>query len=290
MSEQSGQWDGWIGREMEAHDALDAALARRWAGLFDRTAPASGNMPQGIHFCLCTPEAPTKDLGADGHPQRDDSPDSFFPPIPLPRRMWASSSINFDAPLSIGAKIERTSRIASISEKDGKSGKLAFVDVDHITLADGAEAVRERQTLVYRDAAPGDAPLAPPPPANGHFDAANWDATATIEPTETLLFRFSALTFNTHRIHYDLPYALEEERYRGLVVHGPLMASLLLQLAAGTLGQNHLSEFTFRAVSPAIVGEKLHLAMRKAGEKLELGTFASDGRQCVKATARVPAS
>ncbi|MEP5937841.1 MAG: MaoC family dehydratase N-terminal domain-containing protein [Erythrobacter sp.] len=282
-----GQWDAWLGREMVATDRLDQALARRWSALFDLPQADDGAMPQGIHFCLCTPDAATAELGIDGHPARDDSAGSFFPPVPLPRRMWASSTIAFLSPIALGAQITRTSRIASIAEKEGSSGKLAFVDVDHVTIADGTEALRETQTLVYRDAVAADAPLSPPPQGDGAFDPGEWDRHVALTPSEVLLFRFSALTFNTHRIHYDAPYASAEERYRGLVVHGPLMASLMLQMAARELGENRLTSFAFRAVSPAITGETLHLAMRQDGDTIELGSFASDGRQCVKASGSI---
>ena len=224
-------------------------------------------------------------MGEDGNPRRDDSKGSFFPPIPLPRRMWAASDITFLEPIPIGADITRTSRIVSVTEKQGSTGKPGFVDVEHETKADGLAAVRETQTLVYRDAVPSDAPLSPPEPDDITLDSSGWDTHQTITPDPRLLFRFSALTFNTHRIHYDLPYARDIERYRGLVVHGPLMASLLMQLTARELGENALKSFSFRAVSPAIADEPLNLAMRKAEQGYELGTFASDGRQCVKASA-----
>lgn len=279
------EWDNWIGREQVQRDTLDNALANRWSATFDLDASAIGMMPQGIHLCLCTPEAPQAALGEDGHPKRDESDQSFFPPIPLPRRMWAASEIEFLEPIPIGADIERTSRIVSIAEKNGKSGKLGFVDVEHETRSDGLIAVRETQTLVYRDAVAGDAPLSPPEPGDGVFEPSAWEMHEVLTPDPRLLFRFSALTFNTHRIHYDLPYARDVERYRGLVVHGPLMASLLLQMAAEVLGENKLKTFNFRAVSPAIADEPLHMAMRKSGDGYELGTFASDGRQCVKASA-----
>lgn len=279
------EWDNWIGREQVQRDTLDNALANRWFATFNLDASPIVMMPQGIHLCLCTPEAPQTALGKDGHPKRDESDQSFFPPIPLARRMWAASEIEFLEPIPIGADIERTSRIASIAEKEGKSGKLGFVDVEHVTKADGGIAVREKQTLVYRDAVAGYAPLSPPEPSRAAFDAASWDQHQQITPDPRLLFRFSALTFNTHRIHYDLPYARDVERYRGLVVHGPLMASLLLQMAVKVLGENKLKTFNFRAVSPAIADEPLHMAIRKSGDGYELGTFASDGRQCVKASA-----
>jgi 3-methylfumaryl-CoA hydratase len=278
-------FSAWIGRETRATDRLDAGLTARWLAAFDLPHPRPPIMPQGIHFALCTPDTPTAALGEDGHPARGESADSFLPPIPMPRRMWASSKIAFRAPIAIGAAIERTSRIASISEKEGSSGRLAFVDFSHETRANGKLAVVETQTLVYREAAAPDAPLLPPPPGEGAFDPADWDAHRAVTPSSALLFRYSALTFNTHRIHYDTPYAEQVERYRGLVVHGPLTASLLLQLAADALGENRLRQFAFRGVSPAIAGEPLHLVMRRAGEEYELAAFADDGRQVTKASA-----
>lgn len=139
----AGRWDEWIGREEHRTDTLDPALAARWLATFDLPTPDDGAMPQGIHLCLCTPDAPTRALGEDGHPLRDDSPDSFLPPVPMPRRMWASSSMEFFAPICIGDAIERTSRILSITEKEGGSGSLVFVNVEHVTSAGGKPAVRE---------------------------------------------------------------------------------------------------------------------------------------------------
>lgn len=282
-------FEAWIGREQRATDRLDEALATRWLATFDLPMPNPAIMPQGIHFALCTPEAPTSALGKDGHPARDDSDDSFLPPFPQfgpePRRMWASSAITFHSPLPVGAAIQRTSRVASIAEKEGGSGKLAFVDVEHETLADGTLAVRETQTLVYRDAAPADAPLSPPEPGDRAFEPKGWDAMRTACPDPRLLFRYSALTFNTHRIHYDLPYAREVERYRGLVVHGPLIASMLLQFAAQEFGANRLRSFAFRGLSPAIAGEALNMVMREADGGIEMAAFTDDGRQTTRASA-----
>ncbi len=281
-------WDAWIGREEHSTDRLDESLAARWLATFDlppQTAPAL--LPQGIHFCVCTPDAPTAALGEDGHPARIDDASSFLPPIPLPRRMWAASAIEFRAPIAAGAVIARTSRVNSIAEKDGSTGPLAFVEVAHETRANGTLSVVETQTLVYREAAAEDAPLSPPEAGEGAFDPSVWDAHRSLTPDPRLLFRYSALTFNTHRIHYDLPYAREVERYRGLVVHGPLTASLLLQLAALELGENRVRKFSFRGVSPAIAGEPLHLVMRSSDDGYEMGAFAGDGRQIMKATASI---
>ena len=280
-----GEWDGWIGREQRQADLLDTALAARFLATFDLLPSGDGEMPQGIHFCLCTPEFPTRLLDEDGHPHRQESRAGFLPPLPLPRRMWASSNLTFHRPISIGQEVERTSRIAAITEKRGSAGALIFVEIDHATRADGELAVEERQALVYREAAPADAALSPPVAKTHAFDRAGWDAYREIVPSPPLLFRYSALTFNSHRIHYDLPYARDVERYRGLVVHGPLTASLLLQLAAAQFGENRLARFSFRGLSPAIAGEPLHLVMHGGGDSLELAAFAGDGQQVVKAEA-----
>ncbi|MGE3689992.1 MAG: MaoC family dehydratase N-terminal domain-containing protein [Novosphingobium sp.] len=279
------EWDGWIGREERRSDTVDAGHASRWLATLDRQTPGGGVVPQGFHFCLCLPDAPTARLGTDGHPQRDDSPGSFLPPVPLPRRMWASSKIEFVQPLHLGEAVERRSRVLSVTAKQGGSGSLVFVDVEHETRGANGVAVREVQSLVYREAAPAGSPPAPPAPGPGTFNPSGWDMHRVLTPREPLLFRYSALTFNSHRIHYDLAYATGEEGYRGLIVHGPLTATLLLDLAQQKLGDNMLKSFAFRGLTPGVCGEELHLVMRGSGEAIELAAFASDGRQVMSATA-----
>ncbi|MEQ1494857.1 MAG: MaoC family dehydratase N-terminal domain-containing protein [Novosphingobium sp.] len=276
----------WIGREERREDRIDPGHFARWCAALDRVAPVDGTVPQGFHWCLCLPDAPTAQLGPDGHPVRDDGPDSFLPPLPdLPRRMWASSKVEFFVPLRVGEAVTRLSRVQSIAEKSGGSGAMVFVDVLHETSGERGLAVREVQTLVYRAAsAPGIAP-APPPPGDGAFDATGWTAHHALAPSEALLFRYSALTFNSHRIHYDQPYAMSAENYRGLVVHGPLTATLLLQLAQRERGCNALRTFMFRGASPAICGELLHLVLRSKDASIELGAFAADGRQVAEGSA-----
>ena len=279
------EWQKWIGRSETRSDRIDPGLALRWLATLDRAAPTDGTVPQGLHWCLGVPDAPTASLGPDGHPLRDDSPDSFLPPVPLPRRMWASSKVEFVRPLRVGEAVCRTSTVRSVTAKQGGSGQLVFVDVAHETGGDGGVAVREVQSIVYRGASPAGTPPAPPPPGESSFDPASWQAHRAVLPAEPLLFRFSALTFNSHRIHYDLPYATAEEGYRGLVVHGPLTATLLLDLARRELGDNALKTFAFRGVSPGICGEMLHLVLRSKDAAIELGAFAADGRQVMSATA-----
>lgn len=278
-----GAWDHWIGRSITQRDRLTPGLLNRFRATLD--SGESGDIaPQAIHWALCTPEAPTAQLGPDGHPLRGNGLDSFMPPIALPRRMWASSRVEFIAPICVDAEIERTSTIASISEKDGSTGRLVFVGVAHETRANGVLAIGDTQTLVYREATSALAQPAPVPAhASPDFDL--WSFHRSLVPDETLLFRFSAITFNTHRIHYDVPYATGEEGYRGLVVHGPLMASLLLDLAAQKFGCNALKSFGFRAQSPAFAGEPLHLVGRQEGGGLILLAMGGDGRVCVSAEA-----
>jgi 3-methylfumaryl-CoA hydratase len=280
-----GDWKDWIGRVEHRSDQIGKAAFDRWLAMLDRSAPDDGTVPQAYHWCLCLPDAPTARLGPDGHPLRDESPNSFMPPVPLPRRMWASSKVEFLMPLRVGDAVVRKSRIASVTEKTGGSGQLVFVDVAHETAGPNGVAVRETQSLVYRATAAADASLSPAELGEASFTPADWNAHRELNPGESLLFRYSALTFNSHRIHYDLPYARDEERYRGLVVHGPLTATLLLDLAQRQLGDNSLSTFAFRGTSPAMCGEALHLVMRDVESGIELAAFASDGRQIVAATA-----
>ena len=276
-------WADWIGRDQSSTDVLTPSLAARWCRTFDRAVPREV-MPQGIHLVLCPPDVATEALGADGHPKRAGGT-GFLPPIPLPRRMWTGSQITFHEPLIVGAKVERRSTIASITPKEGKRGPMVFVTVEHETRTEGRLAVGETQQLAFLDAVAPDAPPIPPVPGPPAFDESVWDRTVTVRPDERLLFRYSALTFNTHRIHYDAPYAEQVEQYRGLVVHGPLLASLLLQLANEGRDRNALASFAFRAVSPAIANEPLHLALRRDGSAVELAAFAQDGRRIVEADA-----
>ncbi|WP_296678498.1 MaoC family dehydratase N-terminal domain-containing protein [Novosphingobium sp.] len=278
-------WSAWIGREETRHDHVDPGQFARWCGTLDRVAPGDGNAAQGFHWCLGLPDGPTASLGPDGHPVRDANAATFLPPIQLPRRMWASSRVEFLAPVKVDEAVTRVSRILSVSEKTGQSGALAFVDVAHETSGSAGPCVREVQTIVYRAPAQASAPPSPPPPSEGLFDPSSWSVERVILPTEALLFRYSAITFNSHRIHYDLAYARDVEKYRGLVVHGPLMATLLLDLAGRKLGDNMLKTFTFRGVSPAICGEMLRLVLRSNHAALEFGIYSADGRQVMSASA-----
>lgn len=208
----------------------------------------------GLHWCLNLPDAPTAALGRDGHPPH---------PVDLPRRMWAASSIEFHAPLTVGITVTRDSKELSRREKTGRSGRLVFVELAHEVRGDRALAVRERQTIVYRDDA-----KTPPSTSESVEQDGGWQLQREVVATAPLLFRYSALTFNAHRIHYDRPYAQEVEGYPDLVVHGPLLATLLLEVARAELGR--VSHFTFRAVAPAFVDQTLSFESRTTDAALEL--------------------
>jgi len=261
------------------HDQLTPAIAARYAATFDREALPTA--PQGIHWCLCTPDAATAALGPDGHPMGSGG---FLPQSPLPRRMWASSDVTFHAPIAVDAAIDRVSTVLDSVEKNGGSGPLLFVTVGHETRTDGELAVSEKQTIVYRAApVPGAVPPPSPPPAPSE----TWDWQREIVPGTALLFRYSALTFNSHRIHYDLPYATNDEGYPGLVVHGPLLASLLLDLADRELGRDQLASFSFRAAAPAFADSPLTLLGRRDGDSLALRVRAAAGHDHMTATATI---
>jgi 3-methylfumaryl-CoA hydratase len=183
--------------------------------------------------------APASQIGTDGHPKRG----GFLPPIELPRRMWAGSRCAFKGAIFIGDKLTRTSTITKLSEKSGRSGQMVFVTVTHETARDGVVLIEEEQDIVYMPI-----PELFSPPAPTLLASCDWTQTAPIDPV--LLFRFSALTFNGHRIHYDRPYAMDVEKYPGLVVHGPLQAIMLFGAAQQRAPNNRPATFQFRGVRP----------------------------------------
>lgn len=249
-------FSAWLGREARLHQRIHPEAVAALAATLDwERAPEEGDpLPAGWHWLFFNPIARLSALGEDGHPRRDMA-DSFMPPIPLPRRMWAGSRIHYLAPLPVGAEATRTSRIAKVTPKDGRAGRMCLVTVEHLTESDGRTCIVEKQDVVYRVAATPNAMPAAEPPAGA--EPVQWRERRV--PDTTLLFRYSALTFNGHRIHYDLPYAREVEGYRGLVVHGPLTATLLQQLAQDCRPHARLIGFEFKGVIPLFVDEALEL-------------------------------
>jgi 3-methylfumaryl-CoA hydratase len=238
------QLRSWIGRTETRTDQVCAAPVAALAATLDRTdaEPLPGSdLPPLWHWLCFTPQARASEIGADGHAKRG----GFLPPVPLPRRMWAGGRLQFNHPLQVGDEITRLSRIADVNVKHGRSGALVFVTVRHAVSNARGLALIEEHDIVYRDIP---VPGAPPPepqaaPASAAFSRA-------IVPDPVLLFRYSALTFNGHRIHYDRPYVTEVEGYPGLIVHGPLIATLLLDLLRRERPDARVRRFVFKAMRP----------------------------------------
>ncbi len=275
------QYRAWIGRKRTARDIAAAAPVARLSATLDRDDPApqpGDPLPPAWHWLYFLETVPIKGLGPDGHAARGD----FLPPVPLPRRMSAGGRFRFIAPIRIGDAIERNSEIVDIALKEGRSGPLAFCTVRH-TIGNAAGAcVVEEHDIVYREApAPGETPApAQPPPAGGVFGR-------TITPDPVLLFRFSALTFNGHRIHYDHPYVTKVEGYPGLVVHGPLLAILLLDLVRRERPGAALRAFAFRAFRPVFDTSPFQVAGKPDRTGLLLWAEDNGGALAMRAEAKL---
>lgn len=242
MSAERDVLQEWVGRSETRTDSFDARPVSLLSATLDRDDPpprAGDVLPPLWHWLYFLPSYRDSEAGADGHAKRG----GFLPPVPLPRRMWAGSRLVWTLPLRIGDTVRRVSRIASITSKRGASGELVFVVVRHELSTDAGIALTEEHDIVYRDlVASGSGASAPAP------EEAAW--RRRIVPDAVLLFRYSALTFNSHRIHYDRRYVTEVEGYPGLVVHGPLLATLLADLLRRHGVGETLARFEFRARSP----------------------------------------
>ncbi|HIP78464.1 MAG TPA: acyl-CoA dehydrogenase [Kiloniellaceae bacterium] len=248
MSDASQDWTGWVGRREEAADSLDLNRARALQATLDdpQAALTTGDaLPPLWHWAYFWTTAPTADLGPDGHAARG----GFLPPIDLPRRMWAGSRISFARLPVIGSAVTRRSTITSVEHKTGRSGALAFVTVEHVIADASGDCIVEEHDIVYRAAvARNTAQGASLPPGEAAAVQAAWVHPVTPDPV--LLFRYSALTFNGHRIHYDQPYTTGEEGYPGLIVHGPLLATLMIGLLRRERPEAVATAFRFRALRP----------------------------------------
>lgn len=264
----------WIGRKMVREDIVTARIFDAFNATLAPHLLAGSNL--GVHWCLAPDMVSAEELGADGHPR----PGKFLPDVGLPRRMWAGGEITQIGSFGAGDHVRKTSTIIDVSFKSGQSGKLCFVAVSHDYEVDGAVVVSERQDIVYRAAAKlGAAPHPQSPVATGPVNS-------RISPTSTLLFRYSAMTFNGHRIHYDEAYARGVEGYNGLVVHGPLQATLMLNLAANVSGGVPRS-FSYRGVAPLILGETFMIDAKTGPGGIELRCLNTAGDVTMKALAQV---
>ena len=257
----------WVGRTEEIHDHLSLNLVTRIAATLGEQAPRAGEpLPALWQWCFFQPAVEGSGLGGDGHPARG----GFLPPADNRNRMWAGGRIEFHTPLKVDAQATRISTITEVQQKHGKTGALLFVTVQHDYLQDGQLAIREEQDIVYREPTPPKLASGEPLPEGA------WQESVT--PTPTLLFRYSAVTFNGHRIHYDWPYATETEGYPGLVVHGPLMATLSLRAFCRANPAARLRRFTYRGVRPLIASHPFEVSGRVvAAGKAELWVGNDEG-------------
>ena len=246
----------WIGRSFERRDVIAPRMAACFAATLAPHVSRAGGAAPGIFWCLAPDIVQAGKLGGDGHPRTG----LFLPPLPYPRRMWAGGELVFHGAFNTGDEVVKTSHVENIAFKSGNSGKLAFVTMRHRYAVGGQLVLDERQDIVYREP-PGAGAEATPLPRPAQADTVRrWD----IEVDPVLLMRYSALTFNGHRIHYDYPYATGTEGYDGLVVHGPLQATLMLNIATDVLGRLP-QRFSYRGQAPLICGppfavEALHHA------------------------------
>jgi len=277
MSASPQKLDDWLDKEMVAEDDITAFPLTAMAATLDREEHGD-SVPPLWHWLYFLPTAPMSEVGPDGHPKRG----GFLPPVPLPRRMWAGGRLTFHAPLKVGERAARTSTIANIEDKTGRSGRLVFVTVQHTIEAGGELKLEEEHDIVYRDepqegARPPQAQLAP--------EGETW--RRTIDAGPVMLFRYSALTFNSHRIHYDYPYVTEVEGYPGLIVHGPLIATLLVDLVRREQPDATLQSFAFKAVRPTFAGQAFTVCGKPSADGKIIDLWAKDheGYLTMRATA-----
>jgi 3-methylfumaryl-CoA hydratase len=269
----------WIGRSTEATDIVTAQLVKGLrATLFQEIGdPRHGDAaPFTVHWCLGQPVFAHDQLGPDGHPTRG----GFLPPVPLPRRMWAGGQLEFLDSLRVGDEPKRISRITDVTVKSGSTGQLCFVSVEHLVSTARGLAIRERQDIVYRDIGgtpAGSAKPTQPPPVAQHRE------THVSDPV--LLFRYSALTFNGHRIHYDRDYVTRVEGYPGLIFHGPLQAAFIVELAARLHGGVPPKTFVYRGVQPLFEGSEFSVNANTIPDGMELWTANVEGQPTMKGTA-----
>ena len=271
----------WIGRSETLRDSITAAPVRGLNATLDHPVlQVEDGMPLFPlwHWLYFLPQHRQSEIGPDGHAKRG----GFLPPVPLPRRMWAGSQFEFRSPVRVGDAVERTSTIADVTIKEGRTGKLVFVKVRHEVRCKGSAdpAIVEFHDIVYRDAKkPGD--VEPPPQAAP--TGASWQRE--IVPDDVLLFRYSALTFNGHRIHYDRQYVTEVEGYPGLIVHGPLIATLLMDLVRRNAPEAQVATFRFKAVRPTFDLHPFKVHGQRDGRNVRLWAQDHEGWLTMDASA-----
>lgn len=271
----------WIGRSESRQDQLTATPVAALSATLDRDDPAPGNgteLPPLWHWLYFTPLTRHSEIGEDGHAKRG----GFLPPVPLPRRMWAGGRLDFLQPLRVGENVTRVSTIKDVTVKEGRTGSLVFVCVRHEFSNAQGLALAEEHDIVYRDAPAPDAP--PPAPTPAPRDE---QFRREIVPDPVLLFRYSALTFNGHRIHYDRSYVTGVEGYPGLIVHGPLIATLLMDLLRRHLPDAVVKRFSFKAVRPTFDIHPFTVCGKREGHTVTLWGRDHEGWLTMQATAEL---
>lgn len=303
MTNATDDYSQWVGRTEMVEDDISLATASAAAATFEEARlqlSIGAELPPLWHWFYFLPKAPHSTLGSDGHPER--AGNRLMPPIPYPRRMFAGARVKWHRPLVVGQPARREAVICNVVQKSGRSGALAFVTVGyrifqeavgtprvptepHMERARYHLCIEEEQDIVYREPGP---PLPTPEPVElPALPEGAW--SRVVVPDTRLLFRFSALTFNAHRIHYDRPYAISAEGYPGLVVHGPLTAMLLLQLVLSNTSRC-VKAFRFRGQSPLFDLYPFRLVASPSGANVELEAQGPDGKTAINATVEFESS
>lgn len=259
-------FSAWLGRTETCDDNLDAGHARKVALALDDSAPGPGEaLPALWQWAFFAEGVPYAEIGGDGHPRRG----GFLPPIEGRNRMWAGGRVQFRQPLRIGASARRQSVIAAVNEKEGRTGKLLFVTVGHQYVQGGVVCIEEEQDIVYREPSP--------PKLQGSVTAPQAQWAESVTPDAVMLFRYSAVTYNGHRIHYDHPYVTEVEGYPGLVVHGPMLATLMCRAFQRAHPEKRMQSLSYRGLRPLISPHCFEAAGRLEGDGMARLWIAQDG-------------
>ena len=274
-------YDEWIGKSKDQSDSMAPEQLQRFEALLDRDSSAvtTGSvLPPCSHWIYFTPMSKQSDIAENGHAEKG----GFLPPVELPIRMWAGGNIQFKKPLKTGVQADKKSTIVKIDEKEGAGGKLCFVTVRHQISSSGSLAIDEEQEIVFREASEEGAHPVRTKPMDIDFD---WKKSRKLNSVQ--LFRFSALTYNSHRIHYDFPYATKQEGYPNLVVNSPYLLTLLMDLFKTKTDGKVIEEIDYKSVGPVYLGEEITITSKDVDNfKAEMRILGPDNKIAMTATVK----